>query len=165
MAFDIEMIQEVYDRMKERVDEARKVVGKPLTLSETGATPMPHGKFVWNELATGDVDGAKRFFGEIAGWTFDSVPMEGGTYWVAKVEGEAMPVAGLFDKAILPHAVPTHWLAYLAVSDVDATVAANEAHGGKTVRPPFEVPNVGRIAVVMEPTGAAMGYMTPLSRG
>ncbi|MAM23481.1 MAG: aconitate hydratase [Croceibacter sp.] len=34
MAFDIDMIKKVYDQMTERVDKAREVVGKPLTLSE-----------------------------------------------------------------------------------------------------------------------------------
>jgi len=34
MAFDIDMIREVYRRMPERIDAARKLVGKPLTLSE-----------------------------------------------------------------------------------------------------------------------------------
>jgi len=34
MAFDIEMIKDVYARMAERIDAARTVVGKPLTLSE-----------------------------------------------------------------------------------------------------------------------------------
>ena len=34
MAFDLEMIKGVYARMKERVEAARKVVGRPMTLSE-----------------------------------------------------------------------------------------------------------------------------------
>ena len=34
MAFDIEMIKKVYDRMPERVDKARSIVGRPLTLAE-----------------------------------------------------------------------------------------------------------------------------------
>ena len=34
MAFDIDMIKKVYSQMAERVDKAREIVGKPLTLSE-----------------------------------------------------------------------------------------------------------------------------------
>ena len=34
MAFDIEMIEKVYATMAARVDKARQLVGRPLTLSE-----------------------------------------------------------------------------------------------------------------------------------
>ena len=54
-----------------------------------------HGIFHWNELNTRDVEKAKAFYEKAIGWTFDGMPMQNGTYWVAKV-GDKM-VGGIFD--------------------------------------------------------------------
>ena len=53
--------------------------------------------------------------------------------------------------------VPPHWLAYVTVENTDASAARVTALGGKVVAPPFDVPNVGRIAVVQDPQGAFFG--------
>ena len=57
--------------------------------------------------------------------------------------------------------MPPHWFTYVAHSDVDAAVKENEAAGGQTMRPGFDVPDVGRIAIICDPTGAVVGIMTP----
>lgn len=119
----------------------------------------PHGRFYWNELMTDDVDMAKAFYAATLGWTFDDMPMDDGeTYYLAMMDGE--PVAGLMDKKMLPPEVPSHWFSYINVDDVDARLVKLEAAGGTIVRPPFDVPGVGRIAIVADPTGAHMGWMT-----
>ena len=62
--------------------------------------PWSHGAFHWNELCTRDVEGAKRFYGEVIGWTFESMPMpDGGTYWTAYQHGK--PVGGLVTDKIV----------------------------------------------------------------
>ena len=48
-----------------------------------------HGSFVWNELATSDVEGAKSFFGELLGWSFRDVDMGQGTYTIVQNAGTA----------------------------------------------------------------------------
>ena len=53
-------------------------------------------------------------------------------------------------------------MSYLAVDDVDQRVAKATAAGAKLMRPIFDVPNVGRIAILMEPGGAGVGWMTPV---
>ncbi len=121
-----------------------------------------HGTFIWNELMTRDVEGAKSFFAEALGWTFEAMPMpDGGTYWIAK-SGEK-GVAGLMDMALMTgmDGVPAHWLAYIAVDDVDARVDHAARLGATVIRPGFDVPDVGRIAILRDPTGAAVGWMTP----
>ena len=120
-----------------------------------------HGHFYWNELMTRDVERAKRFYGETIGWSFDPMPMpDGGGYWVAMLDGE--PVAGLFSLAAPEYdGVPESWMSYLAVDDVDMRVEKAVKAGAKLMKPIFDVPNVGRIAVLMEPGGAGVGWMTP----
>jgi uncharacterized protein len=53
-------------------------------------------------------------------------------------------------------------MSYLAVDDVDARVKKAIAAGAKLMKPAFDVPNVGRIAILTEPGGAGVGWMTPV---
>ena len=120
-----------------------------------------HGHFHWNELMTRDAERAKRFYQNSIGWSFDAMPMaDGGTYWVAMLSGK--PVAGIFSlNAPGYDGVPESWMSYLAVDDVDARVEKALKTGAKLMKPAFDVPNVGRIAILMEPGGAGVGWMTP----
>ena len=120
-----------------------------------------HGKFYWNELMTRDVERDKKFYGDTLGWTFDGMPMPQGTYWVATIAGQ--PVGGLFpinDPQF--KGVPEGWMSYIAVDDVDARVKKALAAGATLMRPIFDVPGVGRIAILKEPGGAGIGWMTPV---
>jgi uncharacterized protein len=122
-----------------------------------------HGTFCWNELMTRDVEAIKSFYGSTIGWTFDGMPMPPeGTYWIAKMNDTR--VGGMFAMSG-PHfeGVPEHWMPYLAVDDVDARLKAATAAGATVIRPAFDVPNVGRIAILKQPGGAVIGWMTPVN--
>ena len=120
----------------------------------------PHGRFHWNELMTRDVEGAKAFYEGTVGWTFEGMEMPDGTYWIAKV-GDEM-AGGMFEmKGPDFEGVPEHWMAYLAVDDIDGCVEKAIAAGATIIRPPFDVDGIGRIAILREPGGAAIGWMTP----
>ena len=123
-----------------------------------------HGNFHWNELLTSDVERAKRFYGETIGWTFQPMPMpDGATYWMAMMAGK--PVAGIFPTNRPEYkGVPEAWMSYLAVDDVDARVKKAAAAGAKLMKPIFDIPNVGRIAILTEPGGAGVGWITPVQR-
>jgi predicted enzyme related to lactoylglutathione lyase len=122
-----------------------------------------HGHFHWNELVTRDVEKAKKFYGDTVGWTFEGMPMPDGTYWCAKM-GDAY-VGGLFPiSGPQWDGVPEHWMSYLAVDDVDARVKKAQAAGATLMRPAFDIPGVGRIAILTEPGGAGVGWITPVQR-
>ncbi len=122
-----------------------------------------HGTFYWNELMTRNVERAKTFYADTVGWSFDAMPMPGGgAYWVAKMGDQ--PVAGIFDIGAPEFAsVPESWMSYLAVDDVDGRVTKAVKAGAKLMKPIFDVPGVGRIAILMEPGGAGIGWMTPVN--
>ena len=121
-----------------------------------------HGVFYWNELMTNDVEGAKAFYAATLGWTYDEFPGANFTYWVCTANGRhvggIMPLEG-----IAPEGVGPHWFSYIAVDDVDARVKAAGEAGGTVVREPFDVPQVGRIAIVLDASGAGIGLITPAS--
>lgn len=119
-----------------------------------------HGTFCWNELLTRDADKAKKFYRSAIGWKFDAMKMPGGTYWVAKVGDK--PVGGVMTMSGAKFkGVPEHWMSYLAVDDVDARVKKAKKGGAKIMHAPFDVPGVGRIAILRQPGGAVLGWMTP----
>lgn len=121
-----------------------------------------HGAFYWNELNTHDVEAAKRFYADTLGWHFEPMPMPEGMYWIIK-SGETL-VGGLFEMTGPAFAnAPEMWLGYIAVDDIDARVKTAVAAGAKVMRPAWDIPGVGRMAILMEPGGAGIAWMTPAS--
>mgnify|MGYP000321384719 CR=1 FL=1 len=120
-----------------------------------------HGMFHWNELMTRDAKKAKDFYGKTLGWTFDDVPMGPGITYIIIKAGDEM--AGGMMQMDGPdfEGMPDHWTGYIAVDDIDKRVKALKDAGGSVMREPFDVPDVGRIALVADPGGAPQGWMTP----
>ena len=123
---------------------------------------MPeNATFYWNELITEEVDEAKKFYASVLGWTLEEMPMPSGAkYTVAKMNGK--PVAGIMSSTDMEDGddMPSHWAAYIHVDNVDAAVAKVAKAGGEVLKPAFDVPGVGRIAIIEDPTGAMIGLMT-----
>jgi uncharacterized protein len=122
-----------------------------------------HGTFHWNELMTRDAKKACDFYAKTLGWTFDDMPMPDGVYHVAK-QGDR-PVGGVFEmKGPRFEGLPPNWFAYIAVDDVDRRLAGAKQAGAQVLREPFEIEGVGRIVIIKDPTGAAIGWITPATR-
>jgi uncharacterized protein len=122
-----------------------------------------HGTFCWNELMTRDIEGSKKFYADALGWTFEGMPFAGGTYWIAK-SGDKK-VGGLFELTSPEYdGVPESWMSYIAVDDVDKRVALAKKAGAKLMKPIFDVADVGRIAILLQPDGAGVAWMTPNPR-
>lgn len=119
-----------------------------------------HGMVHWTELNTRDIEKAKSFYAATLGWTFSDMPIDGGTY-VLIMMGEQV-VGGIFDiNAPQFEGMPPHWFTYFACDDIDAMIAKITAAGGTVICPPWDVPTVGRIAIVKDSTGAVSGWMSP----
>jgi len=75
---------------------------------------------------------------------------------------DGTPVAGIYQVSGPEFAqMPDNWMPYLAVDNVDARVEKAVAAGAKLMKPIFDIPNVGRLAILILPGGAAMGWITP----
>lgn len=160
------LLHEQFFDEKARDDHNKGWTGTMLRLEtflHTDGMPSPHGKFIWNELMTQDVDRAMVFYADTLGWSFEPVPgVNGSTYWIAKQGHER--VGGLFplDPATCAN-VPEGWLPYIAADNVDERVRIAQAKGATLMRPIFDVPGVGRIALLTAPGGAGIALMTPAS--
>jgi predicted enzyme related to lactoylglutathione lyase len=116
------------------------------------------GTFSWAELATTEPDGAKAFYSGLFGWEADERPIpDGGVYTVLRQGG--LEVAALYGQR--QEGVPPSWLSYVTVADVDAAAARAREVGGTLMTEPFDVMEVGRMAVVQDPQGAVLALWQP----
>lgn len=112
----------------------------------------------WIELFTPDTDGARRFYGDLFGWTSADAGEEYGNYVIFERAGA--PIAGCMrnDGGMGPNA----WSVYLASDDAAATAEKAVAHGGQVVAGPMQVGEMGHMAFVVDPAGAAVGVWQSL---
>jgi len=116
-----------------------------------GCTP---GEFCWRELLTSDSAAAFKFYSQLFGWKsmqdMDMGPM--GTYRIYGLGDER--IGGMMTKP--PGApMPSMWLYYIDVPDLEAAVARAAKLGAKLMNGPMDVPGGARIAQFMDPQGAA----------
>lgn len=116
--------------------------------------PRPPGTAAWVDLSTPDVEASRRFYEALLGWS--AREGEGG-YWLFEQGGEE--VAGLMAMpAEVPAEVPSYWLAYFAVGDVDTAVARAGELGGSALAPPMSFDDM-RFAVLQDPQQAVFGVL------
>ena len=125
-------------------------------MSDTATqTQLEHapGSFCWIELATTDSAAAKKFYGELFGWEAADVPAGPNmTYTMLSLNGKH--VGALYQKGEEMSQVPTHWASYINTENADETAAKAKSLGGNVIMEPFDVMEVGRMAVITDPTGA-----------
>ncbi len=115
----------------------------------------PPGAFCWIELATTDQNAAKNFYGELFGWQVNDVPMGPNDFYsMFQLDGCSTGAAYTMRPEQRAQGVPPHWMIYVAVESADATANRVAQLDGKVLAPPFDVYDVGRMAVLQDPTEA-----------
>ena len=132
--------------------------GATFALFTPGGGPPPgpdplQGGFSWHELATTDVQGAVRFYGELCGWRKGRAHDMGasGVYQIFEHAGNQ--AGGICN--VQGPSTPPSWLSYVHVADANRAVAAAKAAGGRLMHGPVEVPGGSWIALMMDPQGGA----------
>jgi predicted enzyme related to lactoylglutathione lyase len=121
--------------------------------------PNSHGDFIWYELLTSDAAAAKAFYDPVVGWDIEATANNPMNYRMIQTpSGRAGGVMVLNDGMRQHGARPT-WLGYVGVDDVDETIAKAESLGAKTMMPAFDVPGVGRLAMISDPQGIPLYVM------
>jgi predicted enzyme related to lactoylglutathione lyase len=121
------------------------------------------GTFCWPELATSDAEGAKKFYTELMGWTTHDDPIpEGGAYtMILKGDGYVGGIFKLTDE-MTKQGVPPNWLSYVTVESAAETAKQAASLGGQVLRDAFDVMDIGRMAVLQDPTGAVFAVWEPI---
>jgi predicted enzyme related to lactoylglutathione lyase len=127
------------------------------------------GTIWWTELQSRDPDKARAFYRKVIGWKPFVAAMgdmgrkakPGEPSYTIFNAGDQQAAGAFKMEGPQMEGVPPHWFTYIAVDNVDRTCGKVEKAGGKVMRPPFDVPGVGRIAIVQDPEGAMVGLGTP----
>lgn len=113
------------------------------------------GRFCWTDLGALKPAGAEAFYAKVLGWSGRSYPIpQGGDYTLLRTEdGDA---AGLYEQSPDQRAqhIPPHWLVYVAVANAEATAKLARELGGHVVVDAYDVLELGRMAILLDPTGA-----------
>ena len=145
------------------IDDPQKALFSPFT--PKGAVPDQRtagpGDFCWDTLLTTDHRDAARFYTSLFGWGSSDLDMGNGRAYTLLTNGDA-GVAGIW-KMSSDEAHRPMWLSYVAVRDTDDTVRRATALGATVVMAPTEAPGVGRLARILDPTGASIGLLQPKS--
>jgi uncharacterized protein len=108
------------------------------------------------DIGTPDPAAAGAFYRALFGWTINDLGPDAGGYTMAQIDGD--DVAGI---GPAQNPGPPYWTTYFTVADADATAKTVEAAGGSVLAPPFDVFDGGRMAVFMDPNGAAFNVWQP----
>jgi hypothetical protein len=111
------------------------------------------GRFVWHEQVSSDPAQAQGFYTQLFGWSTEVFEPGEVDYVMIAAGGQTH---GGFGRA-MEGAPPPHWLSHVAVDDLDETIERVQEAGGKVAAGPFEMSEVGRMAIVADPQGAFLG--------
>jgi predicted enzyme related to lactoylglutathione lyase len=112
----------------------------------------------WTDLATPDLDAAQAFYGALFGWDFDTrdTGSPENPYVMASQGGKATAGMMRLSPEMQAGGMPPVWSTYVTVADVDASAAKATELGGTVVQPAMDVMDAGRMAVLVDPAGAAI---------
>ncbi len=132
--------------------------GAPFGLLERGA-PTPQGPaapvntWVWHELFTKDVDAAATFYEKLFGVRRRMAKVGEADHLLLQVD--TLPVVGVLQSP-KPEILP-HWLPFIRVPDINAVIAKTTELGGRVILAPRPDLRNGKVAIIADPTGAAVG--------
>jgi predicted enzyme related to lactoylglutathione lyase len=116
--------------------------------------------FVHVELNTTDLGKAKDFYGKLFDWKLEDAPMPEGTYTLINV---GQGTGGGMMKQMMPGA-PSAWLPYVVVDDIEASTKKAKSLGAKVLKDVTEVPQMGWLSIINDPTGATLGFWKPMKK-
>lgn len=121
------------------------------------------GEFVWNELATPNVQAAKEFYGKVFGWEFVDKDMGDMTYTIIKKNQKEF--AGIW---AIPTGqqgqIPPHWLAYILVENIEQALEKARTNGASVIKPVQKAGDMGLFAIIKDPSGAHLALWQSLKK-
>jgi predicted enzyme related to lactoylglutathione lyase len=128
------------------------------------ALPPRTGLIKWADLTVDDAEAVRDFYAGVVGWNAVGLPVEDREDYLMTHPETGDPAAGICHRAGSIDGLPQQWLVYVTVDDLDDSIAACGALGGRVVFGPRESETMGRWCVVEDPAGAVMA-LTELTPG
>jgi predicted enzyme related to lactoylglutathione lyase len=122
-------------------------------------TSYEHGVPSWIDIGVADFDTAAAFYTGLFGWEIPEGDEATGFYRSVTLDGKV--VVGMSPMQMTPG--PPFWTTYVNVDSADDVAAKVTDAGGQVLMPPMDVMDFGRMAILADPTGAAIGLWQPKS--
>lgn len=120
-------------------------------------TTNPPGTFCWIELHTTDPQEARRFYTELFGWEAGDIPVgPDDIYTIYRLRGQSVAASFALDAQRKEAGVPSNWLSYVSVENVDDAAKSAAELGGTIIAGPFDVMDAGRMVILSDPGGAPL---------
>jgi len=120
------------------------------------------GTFCWADLTTTDQQAAKQFYGGLFGWQAEDLPVgDDMVYSIQRIDGKDVAAISVQPQQQRDMGVPPMWNSYVSVESADDTAARAAELGASVHAPPFDVMDVGRMAVIADPQGAFFEIWEP----
>lgn len=116
-------------------------------------SPLTCGQVGWFDLTVPDAESLRASYQQVVGWNAEAVEMDGYNDYYMKPPGADMPVAGICHARGSNASLPAQWLLYITVANLEESLRACEAAGGKALTQP-RAAVLGRFAVIRDPAGA-----------
>ena len=129
---------------------------QPKSHKGAGVVNVPNS-FCWNELVTTDTKKDGDFYTGLFGWGKDVQNLGPMEYTMFTNDGRQ--AGGMFQLTPEMGNMPPHWLVYFAVDDCDAKTQKATELGASTMKPPADIPGIGRFAILQDPQGAAFAII------
>ncbi len=126
-------------------------------------TEYQHGQFCWVDLMAHDTAAAKSFYGELLGWEAADQDTQGGPpYTIFMIDGRQVAGMGGMTDEMKSSGMPPIWNSYINVDDIAAATSRATELGGNIMMPPMQVVEAGHMAIISDPTGAAVSLWQKL---
>jgi predicted enzyme related to lactoylglutathione lyase len=122
------------------------------------------GTFSWVDLAAHDVDAAERYYTQLFGWTADRTqfgPDADDVYVTLRKDGRDAAALYAMDPTQKAQGMPSAWLSYVTVESADEAASRARVLGATVLADAFDVMDVGRMALIGDPTGAMFAAWEP----
>ena len=117
------------------------------------------GTVGWMDLTVEKADDVRDFYKRVIGWTTEDVDMGGYCDYTMVAPG-GQGVAGVCHKRGSNADIPSQWLMYIVVADIDRSIAAVAELGGQIVAGPRTM-GTARYCIIRDPAGAVCALYQP----
>jgi uncharacterized protein len=121
------------------------------------------GSLSWFDLTIPNADDVKDFYSKVIGWKSEPVPMEKGNYndYNMKAPESDLTVTGVCNTRGVNQNLPSQWLLYFTVENLDKSVEECKTNRGKVIVESKDMGNFGRYCVIEDPAGAVCALFEP----
>ena len=118
------------------------------------------GKIGWIDLTVGDAPAIRDFYAKVVGWKPEDVSMGDYSDFNMTMPESGDPAAGICHARGGNAELPSQWLIYITVADVDKSAETCRENGGQVIVGPKPMGD-GKFAVIEDPIGSVAALYQP----